>query len=233
MSHGNMKSMYEILMDIPLFRGVSRQNISQAIEQTKFHFLRYSDGETVVASGDECTHIRFVISGSVRVTVADASGAFEVSQTLSASDVIAPDFLFGRATSYPCSVVALGDVGVIEISKQDYLAILGMDSVYLLNFLNMLSMNAQKAVDGAMAASRGAVAERIAFQIAALTQSGGTDVTMRSCGCELCELFGVSDDELRAALEEMRLRGVVDYDGRRILVHSRREFVSMLSSAAD
>lgn len=35
-----MDSMYEILMGLPLFKGVSYTNISKVVESTKFHFLK-------------------------------------------------------------------------------------------------------------------------------------------------------------------------------------------------
>lgn len=45
-----MDSMYEILMGLPLFKGVSYTNISKVVESTKFHFLKYLDGETIVTA---------------------------------------------------------------------------------------------------------------------------------------------------------------------------------------
>ena len=94
-------SMYEILMGLPLFNGVSRDCISQIIEKYKFHFLKYLPGEQIVMAGETCTHIKFVISGSVRSRIENADGRFKVSQTLNAPEVIAPEFLFGKATQYP------------------------------------------------------------------------------------------------------------------------------------
>ena len=64
-----MDSIFEILMDLPLFQGVSREKLSELIEKTPFHFLKYSDGEAIAAAGDSCTRIRFIISGeAVAVT---------------------------------------------------------------------------------------------------------------------------------------------------------------------
>ena len=39
-----MDSMYEILMALPLFHGVSYAKLSEVIGSTKFHFLKYLDG---------------------------------------------------------------------------------------------------------------------------------------------------------------------------------------------
>ena len=64
-----MNSMYEILMDLPLFQGVSHSKISELIEKIKFHFLKYLNGEQFIASGDVCSQLRFIISGKARIEI--------------------------------------------------------------------------------------------------------------------------------------------------------------------
>nr|WP_304972367.1 hypothetical protein [uncultured Muribaculum sp.] len=79
-----MDSMYEILMGLPLFKGVSREKISEIVEKAKFHFLKYLEGESLVAAHEACTHIKFIISGSVRLSISNYNERFKVSQTLHA-----------------------------------------------------------------------------------------------------------------------------------------------------
>ena len=62
-----MESIFEILMDLPLFQGVSREKLSELIEKTPFHFLKYTDGEQIIIPGDTCSHIKFIISGAAIV----------------------------------------------------------------------------------------------------------------------------------------------------------------------
>ena len=38
-----MDSMYDVLLQLPIFQGVSRNKISELIEKMKFHFLKYPD----------------------------------------------------------------------------------------------------------------------------------------------------------------------------------------------
>ncbi|MCM1482756.1 MAG: Crp/Fnr family transcriptional regulator [Muribaculaceae bacterium] len=228
-----MDTMYEILMGLPLFKGVSYQCISKVIERTKFHFLKYLDGEPMVEPGEECTHIKFIISGAARVSIANSDGRFKVSQTLNAPDVLAPDFLFGKATKYPCSAVSIGTTGVLQISKQDYVKILNADPIFLFNFLNVLSMNAQKAVDGILAVTTGSLEERIAFWIVALTQPTGTDVALTCRQRDLYSYFGVQRSSFMATLEELKRRGLIDYSQNEIRVISRKEMRNLLTTAVE
>ena len=228
-----MDSMYEILMGLPLFNGVSRERISEVVGRAPFHFLKYLEGEKVIEPGEACTHIKFVISGAVRSTITSPNGRFQVSQTLQAPNVIAPEFLFGRNTSYPAEVVALEPAGIMQIAKTDYVDILNADKVFLFNFLNTLSVNAQKAIDGVLAVAAGSLEERIAFWIVALTQRGSTDIVLTCRQRDLYSLFGVQRTSFIATLESMKQRNLIDYSQNEIRIISRPEMIGLLTSQAE
>lgn len=228
-----MNSMYEILMELPLFKGVSRYKISEVVGTTKFHFLKYLAGETVVNAGDPCSHIIFIISGKLRVTIANSNNRFKVSQTLEAPDVLAPEFLFGRAPFYPCTAVAEEPVSILQISKTDYTKILNSDEIFLFNFLNILSRNAQKAVDGILAITTGSLEERIAFWIIALTQPGGKNISLSCRQRDLYALFGVQRTSFLATLDNLKSRGIIEYDSNEIRINSRESLLEILNTAAE
>ena len=223
-----MDSMYEILKGLPLFHGATTERISDIVGKAKFHFLKYLAGERIITAGEQCTHIKLIISGDARVTITNDSQRFKVSQTHSAPSVIAPEFLFGRATNYPCTVDAITDTGILQISKNDYMTILNRDHVFLYNFLNILSMNAQKSVDGILALSSGELEERIAFWIIALTQTNGTNIKVTCRQRDLYSLFGVQRTSFIATLESMKQRGIIDYNSTEIIVLSRPDLAKLI-----
>lgn len=224
-----MDSMYEILLTLPLFSGVSRDKVSQIVGGTKLHFLKYTPGEIIVRAGESCTHIKFIISGSARSTVSNVGERFSVSQTLAAPDVIAPEFLFGRTTLYPCDVVAVDTVGILQIAKTDYLNILSSDRVFLINYLNKLSMFAQKGVDGILSFTQGSLEERFAYWIIALTQRSGRDITLTCKQRDLNALFGVQRSSFISMLDGLKDRGLVDYRPGVINILDRQALEAMLS----
>ncbi len=228
-----MESMYEVLMELPLFKGVSYAKLSEIVGCTKFHFLKYLKGEKIVNAGDVCTHIKFVISGSARISITNSDGRFRVSQTLNRPAVIAPDCLFGRATAYPCAATALESTGILQISKMDYVKLLNSDAVFLFNYLNMLSVNAQKAVYGVLALTTGTQEERIALWIVALTQRGGEDITLTCRQRDLYSLFGVQRSSFISTLESMKAKGLIDYTQNEIYIKSRQDMVALLTSGVE
>lgn len=228
-----MDTMYEILMRLPLFHGVSYAKLSEVVGSTKFHFLKYLKGDTIVEAGQPCTHIKFIISGSARVSIVNADGRFRVSQTLDKPDVIAPEYLFGRATRYPVTAVALEPTGILQIEKQEYVKILNSDPVFLFNMLNILSVNAQKSVDGVLALTTGSLEERIAFWIVALTQRQGTDIVLSCRQRDLYSLFGVQRSSFIATLEAMKARGLIDYTQHEINIRSRADMLALLTTSPE
>lgn len=223
-----MASMFELLMELPLFKGVSHSKLAQVVGDAKFHFLKFPPGETIIRAGDPCTHITFIISGSVRSTIVNNNGRFAVSQTLTSPAVVAPDFLFGKYTNYPGTVEAIDSVGVLEISKIDYINILNSDPVFMFNYLNTLSMNAQKALKGILSLTTGEIDERIAFWIVALTQRGSTDIRLTCRKRDLCSLFGVQRSIFDARLQSMKERGLLDYTNKELIINNRADLLSLL-----
>ena len=228
-----MDSMFDILMGLPLFKGVSKDRMAKTVGTSKFHFLKYLPGETIFRPEQQCTEIAFIISGTVEVTIANPDGRFSVSQSLAAQDVVSPDFLFGKITSYPGLVKAKDTVGMLLIDKRDYITILHSDDVLLFNYINLLSMNAQKAVEGILAVSTGDIAERIAFWISALTQPRSFDIRLECRQRDLTGLFGIPRTTLRAALEDLKQKELIDYNPNCIHVLDRRGLLALLHNHSE
>lgn len=226
-----MASMLEQLMELPLFKGVSHSRMAHIVGEAKFHFLKYPAGETVLAAGDKCDHVTFILSGSVRSVIVNHNGRFSVGQTLTAPNVISPNFLFGKVTTYPYTVTAIDSVSVLKISKNDYINILNNDQVFLFNYLNVLSMNAQKGIEGILSLTTAAVDQRIAFWISALTQTGGTDIKLICRRRDLCSLFSMQRSAFDAALAEMARKGLITYDTKELNVVDRKNLLALLETS--
>jgi len=220
--------MFEQLLELPLFSGVTHEKLAQIVGGAKFHFLKYADGERIISRGEQCAHLTFVISGSVRSTIANTDGRFSVSQTLAAPALLSPDFMFGRFTRYACDVIALGDVSILRVSKNDYVRILCSDQIFLFNYLNILSANAQKAQQGVLSFTTGDIGERIAFWVIALSQPGGTDIVLTCHKHDLSSLFGLQRAPFEEGLRDLQEKGVLDYNDKELVIKDRMALRSML-----
>lgn len=228
-----LNSMYENLMELPLFKGVSYNRISEIVGNTKLAFMKFLPGEKIVSAGDPCTRLMFVIGGKVRLAIRNSTDRFIVSQTLEAPSVISPDFLFGRNTLFPASVTAIDTVSIMQIDKNDFISIIRNDEVCLFNYLNFISTNAQKAIDGVLALTSGSLEERIAFWIIALTQRDAKEITLACRQRDLYSLFGVQRSSFISTLDSMKERGLIDYGPNEIRVNSRSGLRSILLKSPD
>ena len=213
-----MNSMYEILMDLPLFQGVSRDKLSELIEKTPFHFLKFGDGEEIVAVGGACTHVKFIISGEVRMEIPCRNLRVRVGETLAAPNVFGHDYLFGRRTEYPYDVYSRGDCGILQISKPDFINILQSDNIFLFNILNMLSRNSQNNVEG------------FAFFVVSLTQHNAKDIRLTYKQKDLCALLGIQRSSFINAMDKMKEMGVINYTLSEIEVLDRRILLDLVHS---
>lgn len=223
-----MDSMFNKLMELPLFHGVSYQKISEILGKYRFHFMKFKDNQPIITTGDPCTHLMMIISGAVRSSVTGNDGKVKVSQTLEAPEIINPDFFFGRRTTSPSTVFAKGVCGIMQIEKRDYIEIINSDKVFLFNFLNILSMHAQLSTEGVLALTSGDLRKRIAYWIVALTQTGGKEIEMECRQRDLYAVFGVQRQSLLVALESMRADGLLEFTPNSIEVSDRRKLVELL-----
>ena len=223
-----MNSMFDTLKTLPLFKGVSDDQMSEVVGKTRFHFFKYLPDTEFIREGDPCTAFNFILDGAVKISVFNSDKRFKVTQVLRAPDVIFPDFMFGRYTDCPGNVTSVETTKILQVSKSDYLNILSQDSVFLINYLNMLSLNGQKSFGGVLALTTGSIEERIAFWVVALTQSSATDITIECRQRDLYSVFGVQRTSFIAALESMKTRGLIDFMPDRIIIKSRRAMVDVL-----
>lgn len=222
---GNVESMYRQLKQLPLFQGVSSDQLSQLIEKLPFHFLKFSDGEQIIAAGEQCTHLRFVVSGSVTLTTRLSHLNVELSQTLDAPSVLAPDFLFGRDTAYPFSATACGPAGILQLVKSDYVKMLQADKVFLFNILNCLSLYSQRLSGRLAAVKDGSVAERLVFFIESMVAPGAKHVELHFVQKDLCTLLGAQRATLLRALDRLAASGLLRHSQASIVIDDVRSLL--------
>ena len=220
--------MYQQLMQLPLFQGVSSEKITALVEKLPFHFLKFRNGEQIFAAGDPCTHMRFIVSGRVRLETPCDHLRVSLFQTLSTPHVLAAEYLFGRETTYPYHAVADGSCGLLQLRKSDYIKMLGSDKVFLFNILNYLSTGSQRSLGSILATRDGSVMERLAILVDALTITGATDVMLRYKQKDLCALLGTQRTTLIASLDKLSDEDILDYDSNELHILDQQRLTDLI-----
>ena len=136
--------IYEKLLQFPLFQGMSRDELELVAGHTRFGFTKMTPGKTVVAEGDMCSQLIFLINGTLRIeTVADDRG-YLVVERMGAPFILQPEVIFGYSQRYTHTFIAEERSNFITIDKDEVLRLSEDFLVFRLNLLNLFATQAQK-----------------------------------------------------------------------------------------
>lgn len=228
-----MDNMFDKLLHLPLFQGISHERLEETIEKIPFHFLKFKKGERIIDSGEQCNHVRFVVSGNILVEYESANLKFKITHELAAPEVIAPDYLFGLNTRYPFSTYALEECGILQVAKQDYVTMLQSDNIFLFNILNYLSRNSQLRKSQLLSMNNATVVERIVMLVSAFTSQKSKNITLSYRQRDFCRLLGTRRPAFVSAmtyLEEKEL--IIVPNNYSIIVNDRKALLEELEKGA-
>ncbi len=137
-------SIYDTLLGLPLFQGMSKSDFTSLLQKVQLDFGRYEDGDTVIASHEICHRFAFLIGGTLESSRTDENGSFEFRETLKAPCLIEPYSMFGRDNQYRRSYRTAGKASMLFIDKQYVYTEIGKYNICRMNMLNMLSGTIQK-----------------------------------------------------------------------------------------
>lgn len=221
----DMASMYETIMNFPLFKGIGGAQVSEFLAKTNVQFKNYKDGDIVIEENEDCTHLKFIVAGNVRTYMSNMSLSLTISELRTSGTVLSPEYLFGIETKYPYKAIAVGSVSIMQFRKDEYLKLLQTNTIYMLNYLNYLSWHSQRPIQALRLVNDGSLKEILAQWLLAMT--GNESVNIRIIGKieDVSKATNIDEKKLRESLSELRNKGILDYDNSLIRIHSRRELI--------
>lgn len=137
-------TLHERLLELPLFQGMSRNDLQQVIADTHFSQSTYAKGKTIVSESETCDRLIFLVDGTIStVRHADDNG-YAVTENIQAPDVLQPERIFGLTQRFTRTFYSLTDCTFICISKQDALALADRYQIFRLNLLNIICTQSQR-----------------------------------------------------------------------------------------
>lgn len=136
-------TMYDNLLLLPLFQGLSKHDFTTIIEKVRFHFLTYQDNDTIIRQGDNCHELCFLLNGTITVQTTDQKHAFSLTEVIDAPSFIEPQSLFGMHPSYTATYRSKGQSKILKIDKSYIFTELYKYEIFRLNYLNILSNRSQ------------------------------------------------------------------------------------------
>ena len=220
-----MSTMYEMIMDLPLFKGVSKDQVSLFLEKTHIGFQNYNVGETLAAMGEPVNMVRFVISGDICLIHPLAGVGITIEERSGFGKVLGADRLFGMATGYPYTAVAKTKTSIMEFSKAQYVNLLHSARIYMLNFFNYLSLRAQRPVDSSVKYCHGDIMSRMCMLVSMMTEPAAEEIVIRGEAEAIADYCNCDEQAVNAWRNMLVRAGLADCDSSSVRIKSRMEFL--------
>lgn len=136
--------MYDTLLSLPLFQGMNQTDFNSLLQKIRLDFIRYTQGDVVINSGDRCGSLAFLINGSVESSRSGMNGNYTFSELIEAPYLIEPYSMFGRAGSFQRTYTAATPCSFLMVDKQYIYTELGKYNICRMNLLNILSGRVQQ-----------------------------------------------------------------------------------------
>ena len=137
--------IFDKLLQFPLFQGMSRDDLELVAGHTRFGFSKVAQGKTVAKEGAACTHLIFLINGTIRVESRSDDRSYRVVEQMQAPYILQPEAIFGYNQRYTQTIVAQTDTSFITIDKEEVVRLSEDFLVFRLNLLNIFATQAQKS----------------------------------------------------------------------------------------
>lgn len=140
-------TMYDTLLQLPLFQGLCKSDFTDIIGKVKLHFSRHKAGEKIVNKGDDCNSMIFILKGEVMSESNNDENSYTYCEFYNAPHLIEPYSLFGMHTRFVSSYITQSDVHLVTIDKSYVISELSRYDIFRLNYLNIISNRSQALYD--------------------------------------------------------------------------------------
>lgn len=132
------------LSRIPLFTGMSMDELQRVVGKTKIDFLKFGTGDTIVRQGGKCGRLMVLIDGTITCNRTADDGSYDVTETLQAPVALQTGGMFGLFQQCTHTITALTPASVMSVDKKELLQWLSFSVIFRLNLVNSLSTSLQK-----------------------------------------------------------------------------------------
>ena len=135
---------FEKLMQLPLFQGMSNDDLTQLVGHTKLDFRKAEERTVIVKEDTPCRELLFILDGDVLVESRGANSHYIITETAHGPLAIQPERLFGLHQRYSRSFTTCSTCHLLSISKQEVLRLLAEQMIFRFNLLNITAAQAHR-----------------------------------------------------------------------------------------
>ncbi len=203
-------TMYDMLLQLPLFQGLGKNEFTDILSKVKFHFRKYKAGEKIISAGDSCKNLVFLLSGCITAETEHEEDKYVFGETLDAPALIEPYCLFGLKQHFISSYIAKTNVSIITIEKEFFATELNNYDIFRINYINLLSNHIQQLRNRVIKVPHGScVEDRITEFLFMLSERPYGEKQLRVKMEDLAQLLGCTRIKISQALNNMQKKELI------------------------
>lgn len=122
-----------------LFDGVPKEIIDKLLQNKYNAWRTYNEGDYVVQQGTLCRSLYVLVKGTLTASMTNAEGRELTIERLSAPELLAPAFLFGKENRFPVTLKAESRCELCIIGKNYFLEFMHNYPSVMENFIARIS----------------------------------------------------------------------------------------------
>ncbi|MQN80314.1 Crp/Fnr family transcriptional regulator [Prevotella copri] len=136
--------VYDNLLNLPLFLGMSRNDLLEVAGHTKFDFQKADKGLTIVKEGEPCKRLYFLLTGELNVVTEADDHGYRIEEGIKAPEAFQMECIYGYNQYFTHTYIAKKECSVMSISKQEMQKLSDRYEIFRINMFNLISTQTQK-----------------------------------------------------------------------------------------
>lgn len=202
-----------------LFRNCNLDLIKKILEKDELNVKFYAKDSIIVQEYEECKNISFIIKGSLYVNEISKDGNIFHIKLYKKNDSFGCSLYGSKNKNYPFTLIAHEDSQIIHIPFKQIENLLTQDSIFMKNFIEMLSNNILSLKDKIKILSLKNVRDKIIFYLRKNSENGVTKINHTKT--EISKILGIARGSISRELkimEEENIISFIDKNTLRILI---------------
>lgn len=214
-----MKSYEEILTKIPLFEGISREDLQTMLQCLKVQKKSYRKGEMIFREGDSADMVGVVLKGCVQIVRDDYYGNRSILATITPPQMFGEAFSCSSVKFFPVGVYAREDTTVMLLDCRRILGICSngcaFHSTLIRNLLrNVAEKNLLLNQKIELTSKKTTKEKLMAYLLLQAKEHGSNSFTIPCDRQSLADYLGVERSAMSAEIGKLRDEGYIEVDRR-------------------
>jgi len=195
-----------------LLSSLSAEEIKRYISDRSFATHVYGKNNIVHFSGEVCSKLEIILSGSIVVDRIDESGNLMTVAEFLSDDILGGNLLFSKNPHYPMTITAKSPTVVLEINRERLFQLFSDNHDFLKSFLEFISDHAMILGDRIKHYVNRTIRESILSYLEyECKKQNSNHIKLSITKKALAERIGVQRTSLSRELAKMRDEGLIEF----------------------